>query len=159
MSDLQPETQETNMAPGPDAVTEEGHPVFGAEQGEPEWYCPECGARYFAPGVCQNGHAPAELQKIADAETETADEPSPPSSLGAGGDEASGAEEAAAPAADASASEAIPEPPVTAPSGEVTMVSTSDPGGGAGGGGAIVTSPVDQAKSLIQKALDILHAL
>lgn len=126
-------------------------PGFGHEAGEPEWFCDQCGLRYYGPGVCQNGHAPADLQKIADVEaaeqgadpTVTDSPQSASSGDGEGDADPVAGEEPSAPAPEPHTEPAVPE--TTAPSGEPPDVPS--------------LSPVQEAKSLLGRALDILHSI
>lgn len=96
-----------------------------------EYFCPQCGARYSTPGICDLGHAPATVQPLdAAAAGENGQDP-------AGGGSSSSSDPAppASPAdATAAAAPAAPDPSAPDPPGVVTSPGAavvhlpSDPG-------------------------------
>lgn len=116
--------------------------------GTPEWFCDQCGARFNGPGVCSNAHPPNELKSVADtaaaesgaADTQPADTANPLTDSPAAAPHEPEPERAA-PAALA---------PIEQPAEQPAEPTPAEPQ---------PVSPLDEARSLVQRALDLLHSL
>lgn len=128
-----------------------------AEPQPPQYYCDQCGARYFGPGVCTNMHPANELKldptvapapEEAQAVSETPEAPAP-------SDLPSESTAETEPAPEAPAPDPAPEAPAPEPEAPAEDPAPEEPEA------AAEPSATEQAKtavaSLISQAADALH--
>lgn len=68
-----------------ESEAETGATDQGTAAGDPTWFCDQCGARFYGPGVCSNSHPANELKNIAatDAASNGASDDTPAATDGA----------------------------------------------------------------------------
>jgi hypothetical protein len=112
----------------------------GAVAGVPGWFCDQCGARFYGPGVCSNSHPANDLKNIAATEAaETGADDTPAATDGAVTPEPEPEPETATPTEPVAepVDEPAPAEPVPAPA----------------------PSPLDELRALLARAVEILNGL